>query len=167
MILTPDAVRGDALTLREVILKHGWPLLKDLRGKVLFCLDNEGDHRDLYLEGNPALEGRLMFVSVDQDHPGAAWMKRNNPVQSLEEIQALVKKGFLVRTRADADGVEARAGDFGRCDIALASGAHCVSTDFPQANSKIGPYQVSLPGKVVARWNPLLRKPGAPEGELE
>ena len=43
-------------------------------------------------------------------------------------IIADVKAGFVVRTRADADTVEARTNDTKRRDAALASGAQYVST---------------------------------------
>lgn len=157
-LITPDSVRGDAVTLREAVSGKGWPLLDDVRGKVMFCLDNGGGHRDLYLKGNPSLEKRLLFVSVDPTHPAAAWMKRNDPVGGFAEIQRLVKAGFMVRTRADAETIEARANDPGRAQKALASGAQFVSTDFPRKVPRISEYEVTLPGKVVARPNPVLAK---------
>lgn len=154
-LITPDLVRGDSASLREAVLKKGWPELDSLRGKVMFCLDNEGKHREIYLEGNPTLEKRLLFASVAREHPAAAWMKRNDPVRSYDEIRTLVSKGFMVRTRADTDTKEARANDGKRRDKALASGAQFVSTDFPRPDPKLGEYEVALPGKVVARVNPV------------
>lgn len=53
-ILTPDRVRGRFATLPEAIRSQGWPLLGDVRGLVLFALDNEGAVRDRYIEGHPA-----------------------------------------------------------------------------------------------------------------
>ena len=38
----------------------------------------------------------------------AAWFKINDPIKDLERIQKLVREGFLVRTRADADTVQSR-----------------------------------------------------------
>ena len=72
-------------------------------------------------------------------------MKRNDPVRSFDEIRSLVAEGFLVRTRADAGTVEARANDGSRRDKALASGAQLVSTDFPEPDPRFGDYHVSLP----------------------
>jgi len=166
-LLVPDDVRGESATLREAVTTRGWPTVESLRGKVLFCLDNEGRHRTLYLEGNPSLEGRLLFVSVPRDHPAAAWMKKNDPVGGFDEIQALVRDGFLVRTRADADTKEARANDPSRREKALTSGAQCVSTDFPEADPRFSDYAVELAGGVVARANPVSAPVDAPEGELE
>ena len=154
-LITPDFVRGKEETLRDAIRKNGWPMLEKCRGKIMFCLDNEGSHRDDYLKGNETLEKRLLFASVGPKHPAAAWMKRNDPVGGFQEIQKLVKSGFMVRTRADANTVEARANDQARANKALASGAHFVSTDFPDKVPRISEYEVRLPKRAVARANPV------------
>ena len=154
-IITPDFVRGNKGNLRDVIIQKGWPKLGECRGKIMFCLDNEGSHRDEYLKNNPSLEERLLFVRVGPDHPAASRMKRNDPIAGFREIQQLVKAGFMVRTRADTKTVEARANDKNRANEALASGAQFVSTDFPDKVPRISEYEVRLPGRVVARANPV------------
>ncbi len=154
-LLTPDVVRGDCASLPEALRRRGWPTLDAARGKVIFALDNEDAIRDRYLDGHPALKGRCLFVSVDPDHPAAGWMKVNDPVADFERIQRLVRAGFLVRTRADADTLEARADDTTRRDKALASGAQFVSTDYPEPDLALSPYLVRLPNNVVARSNPI------------
>jgi hypothetical protein len=154
-ILTPDDVRGGAATLPEALRRHGWPTLKAAQGKIMFGLDNEGPVRDLYLKGHPALAGRLAFVSVAPNHPAAAWMKDNDSIEDFNRIQGLVKAGFLVRTRADADTVEARTNDTRRRDKALASGAQFISTDYPEANPAFSPYAVRFDEGIVVRINPV------------
>jgi len=144
-ILTPDDVRGTSATVREAVVTRGWPSIDAARGKVCFLLDNEGALRDRYLAPAPGLAGRLLFASVPRDHAAAAFMKRNDPVAGHDEIRALVAAGFMVRTRADAGTVEARANDGSRRDKALASGAQLVSTDFPEPDPRFGDYHVSLP----------------------
>jgi hypothetical protein len=153
--ISPDDLRGSHETLPEAIKAQGWPTVEASRGQVLFALDNEGEIRDLYLADHPALRGRAMFASVPSDHPAAAWMKRNDPVEQFDEIQKLVKAGFLVRTRADADTVEGRKNDPSRREKALASGAQFVSTDFPEPRPEISVYQVRFSGNRVARPNPI------------
>jgi hypothetical protein len=165
--VSPDDVRGSDATLSEAIKARGWPALEASRGKVIFALDNEGTMRDLYLADHPALRGRAMFVSVEPDHPAAAWMKRNDPIAQFDEIQKLVKDGYLVRTRADADTAEARKGDSTRRDKALASGAQFISTDFPEPRPEISSYQVRLPDGVVARSNPVSGDPALVGVDLE
>ena len=154
-IITPDDIRAGAPTLPAGLQAHGWPLLDHVRGKVLFGLDNDGPERDQYLRGNPALEGRLLFVNVPAENPAAAWTEVNDPVQDFAKIQALVKAGFLVRTRADEPTEQARANDVRMRDHALASGAQFISTDFPVPDPKFSPYCVQFDGRVVARSNPV------------
>jgi len=154
-ILTPDRVRGDSESLLAALRSRGWPTLDSARGRVMFALDNEGDIRDLYLADHPSLRGRAMFATVEPDHPAAAWMKVNDPIVDFDRIQKLVRAGFLVRTRADADTAQARLNDPARREKALASGAQFVSTDYPEPRPDLSPYRVRLPGDVVARPNPV------------
>ena len=135
--LEPDDLRGDSATLPEAIKARGWPSLEDSRGHVIFALDNEGSVRDLYLDRHPALKGRAMFVNVEPGHPAAAWMKRNDPVKGFDEIRQLVKDGYLVRTRADADTAEARKDDPSRREKALASGAPVHQHRLPRTATRI------------------------------
>jgi hypothetical protein len=76
-IIKPDDIRGDAKTLPAALQAHGWPTLNAARGKVMFGMDNEGREQAEYLAGHPALEGRILFVSVPPENPAAAWMKCN------------------------------------------------------------------------------------------
>ncbi len=155
-LLTPDDIRGDFETLPEAIQGQGWPRLGDLRGRVFFALDNGGRVRDLYLEGHHALKGRAMFADPGStNHPAAAWFKRNDPIEQFDDIQNLVRQGFLVRTRADANTKQARTGDTTQRDRAFASGAQFISTDYPEADSRFTPYRVTWPGGVEARANPV------------
>lgn len=154
-ILTPDDVRGGSDTLPEAIRSRGWPKLDAVRGRVMFALDNTGREREAYLQGHPALAGRLMFASVDEKNPAAAWFKMNDPIKGFDDIQRLVKAGFMVRTRADADTRQARDGSTTMRDKALASGAQFVSTDYPVPDPRLTDYKVAFPGGVVARSNPV------------
>jgi hypothetical protein len=149
-LIVPDDVRGDFATLEAAILSEGWPRLSQARGKIMFALDNGGEKRDTYIVGHTSLEGRVLFTDSPAGTPEAAFMKRNNPLENPGEIESLVKQGYLVRTRADAD--------------ILASGAHFISTDYPVPDPRFTDYHVSLPGNGVARCNPV--NPGDCEGEL-
>jgi hypothetical protein len=166
-MLTPDDVRGDAESLPKAIRQKGWPALDAVRGRVIFALDNEDAIRDRYLDGHPALKGRILFASVAEDHPAAAWMKVNDAIRDFDKIRHLVKSGFLVRTRADADTAEARTNDPTRRDKALASGAQFVSTDYPEPVAELSPYHVRLPGDVTARTNPVSGEPSLEGVDLE
>ena len=79
----------------------------------------------------------------------------------------LVKAGFLVRTRADADTRQARAGDVTQRDRALASGAQFISTDYREPDKRFSDYSVSFPGGQVARSNPISGDPAWSRIDLE
>ena len=166
-ILAPDDVRGKETSLPEALRKHGWPTLKAARGKVMFGMDNNGMPRDLYLKGHPALEGRMLFVSVRPDHPAAAWMKENDAIEDFDLIQDLVKRGFLVRTRADSGTRQARKNDTRCRDQALASGAQFISTDYPEPNPALSPYAVHFENGIVVRINPVNGDPALRGMDLE
>jgi uncharacterized protein (TIGR03067 family) len=167
-ILTPDRVRGDAATLPEAIHSRGWPRLDSVRGLLMFALDNEGAIRDRYIEGHPALKGRAMFVTASTPAaPEAAWFKINEPIRDFDRIRQLVRDGFLVRTRADADTRQSRSNDVTQRDRALASGAQFVSTDYPEPDRRFSDYRVRLPGGVVARANPVSGDPSWGNADLE
>ncbi len=158
-MITPDDVRHDASTLEYAVKNRGWPTLGASRGKVLFTLDNEGKRID-YLTGHPNLAGRVLFTNANPGDPDAAFVKRNDPIGDTD-IPQLVAAGYVVRTRADADTLEARAGNTGPRDAALASGAQWVSTDYEAPDPRFGTgYFVEIPGGMPARCNPVDGPPG-------
>ncbi len=160
-LLRPDDVRGNRETLREAVLADGWPALDALRGRFLFVLDEPMAKLAGYLEDHPALAGRVMFANVPEAHPAAGFLIINDPLAEGKRIREAVQAGFSVRTRADADTLEARRGDTRRMDAAFASGAHFVSTDYPSADPRFGTdYAVRLPGGGSARCNPVRRAEG-------
>jgi hypothetical protein len=152
-LITPDDVRGRYPTLREAVLKHGWPTLGEARGRFLFALDEPPAHVAAYRAGRISLEGRVLFVNTDEASPAAGYITLNEH-SDLARILADVKAGFIVRTRADADTVEARTGDTTRRDAALQSGAQYVSTDYRHPDTRFSTYQVRLPGGEIAVCNP-------------
>jgi hypothetical protein len=154
-LITPDSVRGHRETLREAVLLDGWPRLSESRGKVLFALDNGGELRDRYLDGHPSLRNRVMFVSVDMEHPAAAFLKLNDPVGQFDQIQEAVKRGFIVRTRADAETRESRTRNTARRDASLASGAQYISTDYPEPDARWSDYHFQLDDSKGYRVNPV------------
>lgn len=136
----------------------GWPTLAHARGKVWFALDNE----DLA----PVYRGTTIFTSKpDATQPGFA--KLNDPIADRARIEALVRRGFIVRTRADADTVQARTNDTTMRDAALASGAQVVSTDYLTPDTRFSDYVVRLPGGAVARCDPLVAPPDCRDDQLK
>jgi hypothetical protein len=167
-LITPDDVRGGRATLEQAVLKDGWPTLNESRGRLLFAFDNTDGKRDLYITGHPSLEGRVMFTSSPPGSPESAFVKLNQPLGNETTISELVAAGYIVRTRADADTLEARFGLTARRDAALASGAQFVSTDYPEPDPDFSTgYFVEVAGAANARCNPVLSPPGCDSSALE
>jgi hypothetical protein len=141
----------------EVISEDGprWPLLDAVRGGYVAVLDEGGSKRASYAS---RWRERAMFANLEETEPGAAVLIVNDPIADFDRIQRLVRRGYIVRTRADADTVEARTGEVNRRDQAFSSGAQLVSTDYYLEATHFGTnYVVRLPGRM--RCNPLLRPP--------
>ena len=142
---------GDKLIRPRDIVDLQWPFLSEARGKFILILDESGIKRDIYSEG---WKQRPMFTNSPEGHPAAAIMIINDPIEQFEEIRRLVKAGYMVRTRADADTREARANDISRKVAAFESGAQAVSTDYYLPATNFGnEYQVSLPKPI--KCNPI------------
>ncbi|KAL1645783.1 hypothetical protein SLS58_003667 [Diplodia intermedia] len=173
-IITPDDVRlrGHAkaaanLTLEDAVLQHGWPTLQESRGKFLFVMDNNPDDtasiRDAYrANGHASLEDRVVFTNSLPGEADAAFIKRNDPSgDNLAQSQELVRKGYLIRTRADEPINSVLMGDDvanARLKRALETGAQVVSTDWPGVGmaSRYGSnYVARLPTAGVVRCNPV------------
>lgn len=155
-MFTPDDLRGSHASLPDAIAKAGWPEINAVRGQVMFLMDNAGTFRDWYRTGHPALSGRVVFTNASPGDDDAAFIERNNSKGSLADIQSLIAAGYVVRTRADADTVEARINDTTTRDAALASGATWVSSDYVVPGKAFGtPYVVAIPGGTPARCNPI------------
>ncbi len=166
-ILTPDRVRGTFASLPEAIKSKGWPKLEDVRGLVMFALDNEGSVRNGYLDGHPALRDRVMFATVAPENAAAAWFKINDPIKDHDRIKKLVKEGFMVRTRADADTVQSRKNDVSQREKAFSSGAQFISTDYAVPDLRFSDYSVQFPGGQIARSNPVSGDPAWTPLDLE
>ncbi len=159
-IVTPDEIRGDAETLADAVAE-GWPTLGSLRGRFIFAMLDSGEHRDAYLAASPMLEGRLIFA---EGHAGDAWAavaKPDDPYSA--QVAADVAAGLLVRTRADGGLVE----DPDRLEVALSSGAHFLSTDFPGEGVSDSDYVVEVPDGTPARCNPVTAPASCTSAALE
>lgn len=108
-LITPDEVRGTAPTLREAVRDRGWPSLSAARGRIFILLDVRAAVSDAYRAGHPSLAGRAMFGWYPDDQPEAAIQIVQDPLVDGEKIRRWVREGMIVRTRTDANTVEARA----------------------------------------------------------
>jgi len=175
-LLVPDDVRQIDSTLEESVLEQGWPLLDEVRGRFMFFFDNDPkpnittDPRNLYTADHPSLQNRTVFTNSIEGAPDCAVIKHNEPTGAdLAEIQRLVKKGYIVRTRADVPLDTVLSRNTTMRDSALKSGAHIVSTDYPvwgMAARWGWDYVANLDGK-VARCNPVNAPEGCEDSNLE
>jgi hypothetical protein len=110
----------------------------------------------MYVAGHPSLKGRVLFVNAAAGTAEAATMIINNPL--APEIKSLVEKGYIVRTRADADTREARMNDKTDFMAACASGAQIITTDYYRKSTRFkSDYVVSFDGSdKYVRMNPVM-----------
>jgi len=155
-LITPDMVRGKYATLEEAVLKGNWPDMKHAKGKFLFLLDDSKNKMKMYMEGHPSLKGRVAFVNAQPGTPEAAAMFRNDADKDTD-IPELVKKGYIIRSRADSTTYQARKNDYTTFEHAKASGAQIISTDY-YIPGKLFPttYQVKFDDGGYVRNNPLI-----------
>ena len=164
-IITPDKVRGNYSTLEAAVLAGRWPTMAKARGKIVFLLYIKKS-APAYLAGHPSLRGRVLFTNTDPGQPDAAFVERDNGTP--DSIDALVKRGYLVRARSDFNTDAGRNNDTTRRDDLLSSGAQIISTDFPLSEpAPWSGYTVGLPRGLPVRCNPVSTHAGCDDALLE
>jgi hypothetical protein len=162
-----------------------WPPLSSLRGKIMFGLILQTTRASsIYRELHPRQAGAAFWFVDDRQslrHPEAVFA--SGPLADVSraggaappalpanasavvaafvaEVDRLAEAGYLVRARADADTVEARADFRGRAAAMLVSKGQFVTTDYivPSRAGFASPYRVAL-----ARGGATAR-PAAAEG---
>jgi hypothetical protein len=107
-----------------------------------------------YVFNHPSLAGRMMFANAAAGEPEAAILIRNNPEK--DKIAELVKQGYIVRTRADADTKQARKNDYSQFKAACQSGAQIITTDYYRKSTHFASsYEIHFPKGGYSRKNPL------------
>jgi hypothetical protein len=154
-IWVPDEVQGEFPTLRDAVRAKGWPTLGELRGSVLFTLDDSGEARAAYTRGLTSLAGRIVFAHASPSDPWAAIAILNDPIGQAGAIAEALAANMIVRTRADGNpGEVITTGDTTQREAAIASGAQFVTTDFPAKVSDTE-YWVDIEGGTPSRCNPV------------
>ena len=151
-LITPDDVRGSYATLNAAVLAGQWPTLDKARGTIIFLMDQR-PVESVYIDGHPSLRGRVIFTNAAVGAPDAAFTEAND--FTPQAIDALVRQGYLVRTRTDEDTVQAMHNDTSRRDAVMASGAQILSTDYPKGEAASSGYSVAFPDGALARCNPV------------
>jgi hypothetical protein len=157
-LFTPDELQGQEPTLREAVLKNGWPTLGELRGQVFFTLDDEGTNRDFYPKNSGSLAGRILFVDSAPADPFAAIAILNDPVGDGPKIAEAIAANMLVRSFVD--------GSQEQRDAAMANGVHFLTTDFPAPVEGMA-YSFDLPDGTPSRCNPITAPPECTSEAIE
>ncbi len=159
-IITPDKVRGNYATLNEAVLAHNFPTIGEARGKFIFVMMEVG--ADNYLLNHPSLQGRAMFTFSSPDKPECAFIKFDDALENEAKISDAVKKGYIIRTRADSPNKQNRSGNYSQQQAAFRSGAQIISSDYytPDIRYKKHPkkftnYSTKFPGADMGRINPV------------
>ncbi len=156
-LITPDDVRGKFDSLRAASLARNWPAVATSRGKFMIILDSNPRIAALYRTGHPSLAGRALFGVYDDDQPEAAVFNIQDPIAEESRIARLVRQGFMVRSRSDANTLEARQHDLKRLDAAVRSGAQIISTDYyPGAPDPLGLAFIVRLADGFSQRNPVL-----------
>ncbi len=136
-LLRPDDVRRGHPTLRSALEARGWPGIDAVRGTYLFVLDHGGETMATYLAEFPNLEGAAFFTVSAPGEATSAVLVINDPVRDEARIRDLVRRGYLIRTRADAGTTEAGEESLLRFEAAQRSGAQVITTDYPIPDRRI------------------------------
>jgi len=150
LLITPDLVRGAHTTLSEALAMDGWPKLGAVRGRVLFGFDCIREQCLDYVGADGTLDGQVVFPDSEPTDSFAAFMVHNAPDA---QATTLVQAGYLVRVFADSypdvvlDGTD-------ELDLALASGAQIISTDFAAPIAATS-YVADVPDGTPSRCNPV------------
>ncbi|WP_263358350.1 phosphatidylinositol-specific phospholipase C1-like protein [Acidicapsa ligni] len=108
----------------------------------------------------------MIFTNATPGAPDAAFTEENGGTK--EEMDALAKQGYLIRTRTDDSTEEARSNDRTRAELALSSAAQMLSTDYPSSEpSKWTGFFVGLPHGLIARCNPVIAPSGCVDALIE
>ncbi len=159
-LITPDRIRGEYADLESAVLAGNWPVLEEVKGRFLFVLDESEEKIDRYLSAKPELKNAVLFVNKKEGNSTAGFRIVNNAVKDEAYIRDLVRKGYMIRTRADSDTKEARANDYNTFEKAKASGAQVISTDYYQPSTFFkSDYKVNFEGSTYERPNPVLINP--------
>jgi hypothetical protein len=107
----------------EEALEKGWPTMDRLAGKFIFII-HPSPIADRYAAMDASRRSMGMFLAGEGvPRPGAAFIIHNEP--DVDDIRALVDRGYMVRTRLD----DILVFDPDRYQRAMESGAQILSSD--------------------------------------
>ena len=100
-LLTPQLLRGNYSSLIEAINATGWPLISEVRGRIVAVLWESSGLLDTYLDAARSDEPILFTIERPDNQVNAAIGKFDDPLGNQLSINSSVELGYLVRTRVD------------------------------------------------------------------
>ncbi len=146
-LFTPADMLRDYESFGAMRAADDWCKVGDMLGKVLFLLHDCNVTQE-YIDVDPSIKSQAMFPMLredDVDRDCASFLLINKPDEAVEASEEVIANGkFIVRTRAD----EFTSVSEERRELALASGAQIVSTDYPvKTDSQDSDYYLAFNGK--------------------
>ncbi len=146
-LFTPADMLRDYESFGAMRAADDWCKVNDMLGKVLVLL-HDCNVTEKYIEIDPSIKSQAMFPMLredDVDRDCASFLLINKPDEAVEASEEVITNGkFIVRTRAD----EFTSVSEEKRELALASGAQIVSTDYPvKTDLQDGDYYLSFNGK--------------------
>jgi Phosphoinositide phospholipase C, Ca2+-dependent len=139
-VYAPIKMLRQERNLKESIEKNNWPSVQETKGQFIFIM--EGLNAPLKEQVLELRDSLPFFYYGEESHPNVVFVLKNNCKGHEEEIQQCVKRGLMVRTRADAGTIESRRNDYTTWESALKSGAQIISTDYYQSDQRWSSYCV-------------------------
>ena len=135
-VFTPDdLLRGSGkVSLAEAVEVRGFPTVGSMRGKVLFTMYEGAWSTSEYTRDAPALQGRTSFIMASAQPTGktaeahVAMQKIDGASENLAKVESAVRRGYLVRSRANSVG-DVEDEYRSRAAATAQSGAQLVSFD--------------------------------------
>lgn len=128
-LITPEAVKGDFESLKEMRLSDQWPTLSQAAGKIIAIL-HPCDATQGYIDADPTITAQAMFPVLtigDADKSYTAFIIENDPSNAVNNKKTVEEKNLMVRSRADSypNYSDER---YAQADIC---GSHIITTDYP------------------------------------
>jgi len=124
-LIKPSDLKIGELTLADSIQEHGWPKLKEMRGKFIIILLNYEDMKTEYNQSTDKLD--LIFTRTkDLNDENAAFFKEGN----CNNIDRYIKKNYIFTGKSEGaqDEIEDAKANIKKC---IKNGVHVLSGDRP------------------------------------
>jgi glycerophosphoryl diester phosphodiesterase len=145
-LITPVSLRGAHATLRERIDAQGWPLLDEVRGRVMFVVLNRNDERvRAYSHDYSHLDDRLMFANATAEQFALPWAVITKLEGDLTQAAIAEAHAGSMLTATNVCAIDSDDATCAQRNAdAVAAGLHMLKDDLPFTIAGRG-YVLELP----------------------